>query len=202
MSMRQCIKGHLYDDSKTANCPYCSGESVLGQSISFQGSPNFGSGQFREAEALQSVPNVNMADIIPKTTPLEDAKYGATQFLDSEKNSDIKPVRGWLVIVEGKQCGRDFRIHTGQNKIGRAKSNDICFDFDPNVSNNNCCTVIYDDRNNSFFIKAGEGTNNIYVNNALLLEPMKIKDDDIIEMGTTKLVFRALCNESFRYGVK
>ncbi len=201
MAMKQCEKGHLYDDSRSNRCPYCSGESTLGTSISLQGGVNLANVEIGATEALPSVNEINVNDVLPQTTPLQDTKYGATVFLDDEKNSEIKPVRGWLVVVEGKKCGMDFRIHTGQNKIGRSKSNDICFDFDQNISNNNCCSIIYDDRNNSFFLKSGDGTNNIYVNNELLLDPIKIKDNDIIEIGKTKLVFRALCNESFQYGV-
>lgn len=205
MAMKQCANGHLYDDSKSVACPYCSGESAIGKTIPLGGaaSPSSAGGVvFSATEALGHVPtvSVNTPEMSPTVAPKSQPKdQMVTTFLDSDKNSEIKPVRAWLVVVEGEKLGMDFRIHTGKNTVGRAKTNDVCFDFDSSVSKENNVSVVYDDRNNLFFIQSGEGKNNVYINNQLLLEAKQIKDNDIIEIGTTKLVFRTLCNESFNY---
>lgn len=203
MAIKQCKNGHLYDDSKSAECPYCSGQDILGKTIPLTpGSSAANSAdEFSATQALGYVPSVSAPQpMTPTVAPVNQAKdQMKTQFLDNVKNSEIKPVRGWLVIIDGEKCGMDFRIHTGKNTIGRSKANDICFDFDDSVSKENNVSVIYDDRNNMFFAQSGEGKNNVYINNQLLLDPKQIKDNDVIEIGKTKLVFRALCNDTFNY---
>lgn len=203
MALKQCKNGHLYDDSKSAACPYCSGQDTLGKTIPL--TPGFagenGADEFSATQALGYVPTVSTPQpMSPTIAPVNQAKdQMKTQFLDSVKNSEIKPVRGWLVIIDGEKCGLDFRVHTGKNTIGRSKANDICFDFDDSISKENNVSIIYDDRNNMFFAQSGEGKNNVYINNQLLLDPKQIKDNDVIEIGKTKLVFRALCNDTFNY---
>ncbi|MBP9988091.1 MAG: FHA domain-containing protein [Ruminococcus sp.] len=203
MAMRQCSNGHIFDDSKNPECPYCSGENSIGKTIPLNHVTTGATGaNFSATEVLGSVPTVSMPSKMDVTQAPHNAPKDqmVTEFIDSNKNSEIKPVRGWLVIIEGEKIGMDFRLHTAKNTIGRLKSNDICFDFDSTVSKENNASVIYDDRNNMFFIKGGEGSsNNVYVNGIILLESRQLKDNDIIEIGKTKLVFRSLCNDTFNY---
>ncbi|MBQ7543225.1 MAG: FHA domain-containing protein [Clostridia bacterium] len=201
MAIQQCANGHIYDDSKSASCPYCSGENAISPTIALGESvpPTPG---FDPTQVLSSVPTGSQIEemgvtIAPPTTP---SRQGKTEFGDMTMNSEVKPVRGWLVIIDGEKNGMDFRLHTARNTIGRGRDNDISFDFDKSISEVNNVSVIYDDRNNLFFIQAGENaTNNVYVNNTLLLEPRQLKDNDIVEIGNTKLIFRSLCNETFCY---
>ena len=56
------------------------------------------------------------------------------------------------------------------------------------------------DKNNKFYIQIGEHQkNNVYLNDEMLLAPMELKENDVIEMGDTKLMFRPFCNDSFRW---
>jgi len=223
MAIIRCSNGHYYNDSDSPNCPYCSGENALGKTIPLDGAtanfgggdaafpktqmgnnipePSVGTGGFEKTQMLDYQPTapVSSAVSIPRTEFVSNEEYGSTVFLDSNQNSDIKPVRGWIVAIEGQKCGIDYRIHSGRNTIGRGKGNDICFDFDQTISKDKCCIVTYDERKNNFFVQVGEGTNNIYLNDEILLQPTQLKDNDIIEIGQTKLVFRSLCNESFNY---
>ena len=217
MAIERCNNGHYYNNSESASCPYCSGASAIGQTIPLGGGvmdapdnawnntvpvanemPQQG---FGETEYLDAKPTVTpyAAAPISATEFVSNPEYGQSVFMDDKKNSDVKPVRGWLVVVDGEKLGMDFRIHTGKNSLGRGKSNDICFDFDQTISKEKACLIVYDDRNNAFYLQGGESTNNVYVNNEILLQPRKIVDNDIIEVGQTKLVFRALCNEQFNY---
>lgn len=190
MAMKQCANGHLYDDSKSAACPYCSGESAIGVTIPLGES------------APPAQGGIGVTIPLGHVAPAGDTKSKdqmVTMVLDDAKNSEVSPVRAWLVVVDGEKLGLDFAIHTGKNTVGRGKSNDVCFDFDNTVSKENNVSIIYDDRNNVFYIQPGEGKNNVYVNNQLLLEYRQIKDYDTIEIGKTKLVFRTFCNELFNY---
>ncbi len=203
MVMKQCVVcGKPYEVSKYADCPYCSGKIEIGATIPL-GSSSAGSAteNFSVTQKLSNVNTVSMptdpgVTRVPDNVPNNQQN---TVIFDDNKNSEIMPVRGWLVVIAGEKLGMDFRLHTAINTVGRSKNNDVCFDFDPAVSKENSFTVQYDDRNNLFYIIPGEGSNNIYVNNELLLAARKLKDYDIIEVGKTKLVFRSLCNETFIY---
>lgn len=217
MALKQCNNGHYYNDSESATCPYCSGKSSLGKTIPLDAEKNnsndtlgktipldanTNNNAFAQTEMLDTVnPNgVNAnSNFGPTKAPEDDSKFSSTQFIDTDKNSNILPVRGWLVVVEGEKLGLDFRIHTGRNSIGRSKNNDVCIDFDSAISKEKACFVIYDEKHTAFHIVGGESANNIYVNEEILLMPRQLLDNDIIEIGKTKLVFRSLCNAQFNY---
>ncbi|MBE6651135.1 MAG: FHA domain-containing protein [Ruminococcaceae bacterium] len=211
MAIIRCDKGlHYYNNSEYASCPYCSGDNSIGQTIPLDA--NAGAApvaapvgavqtdpQFADTEILNDNPTVapDFDSNFPATTPVQDVNK--TIALDDKKNSEVSPVRGWLVVIEGEKMGMDFRICTARNSIGRSSSNKIAIDFDKAISKENACNIVYDDRNNVFYIIGGDSQNNIYVNNEILLEKQKLVDNDIIEIGQTKLVFRSLCNETFNY---
>ena len=208
MAVVKCNNGHFYNNSESATCPYCSGGGSMGKTIPL-GNTVDASGVAAGGSAVgQTVmlDNVNTIPLggadIPVTKPVADPVYGRTMIIDEQKNSEIEPVRGWLVVVDGEKRGLDFRIHTGSNYVGRSNKNDICFDFDQTISKEKCCDIKYDDRTKQFYILLGEGANNIYINNKILLQPTEIKDYDIIEIGQTKMIFRSLCNDSFDYPAK
>jgi len=197
MLPKLCKNGHYYNPNESETCPICDGRSSIGVTIPLGGSnaQDNGIGRTIPLGGPNDTP-YNGGGAINITAP---PPPGVTSFIDNDKTSDIKPVRGWLVVIKGEKVGLDFRIHTGHNSIGRAKSNNICIDFDAAVSKEKACFVIYDQRDNQFHIMSGESTNNIYVNSELLLMPKKLCDNDIIEIGETQLVFRSLCNEQFIY---
>ncbi|MBQ7096673.1 MAG: FHA domain-containing protein [Clostridia bacterium] len=207
MAVVKCINGHFYNDSESATCPYCSGDGSAGKTIPLGNTVAItdvpGGSSVGQTVMLDDVNTVSVGGVdIPQTKPVSDPVYGRTMIIDEQKNSEVKPVRGWLVVVDGEKRGLDFRVHTGSNYVGRSSKNDICFDFDQTISKEKCCDIKYDDRTKQFYILLGEGANNIYINNRILLQPTELKDFDIVEIGQTKLVFRSLCNDSFDYPAK
>lgn len=108
-------------------------------------------------------------------------------------------VRGWLICVEGSRRGADFKIYGQKNTIGRGIENDIVLDFDSTVSRDVNAVVACDIRKNKFYLYQGNAKNNVYYNDDLLLTPVELKDYDIIEIGETKLMFKALCNDVFSW---
>lgn len=198
MAIVKCENGHYYNNEESATCPYCSNNSNIGATIPLGADvPVPTPAAFGKTEPLQ--PANPVKGDIPSTTPVDYSEYGSTVFKDDSKNSEINPVRGWLVVCEGKKLGCDYRIRSGMNSIGRKQGNDIVFDFDETISGIKACFVIYDERNNSFYIVAGESKNLVYVNKKPLLRDCELVDNDIIEIGNTKLVFRSLCNSTFTY---
>lgn len=118
---------------------------------------------------------------------------------DKDKIFQKAPVVGWLVIVEGNQIGRDFRIIPGLNTIGRDKDNTIVIDNqDKSISRNRHCLVEYDMKNNNYYIE--RGGNNTYLNGDRVGgEGVKLNSGDTIEIGETKLRFIPLCSSEFNW---
>lgn len=212
MAIVRCERGHHYNDSQTPTCPYCEGDGLIGQTIPLnEVAPSVTPapvGGMNQTEMLTPKPTVsynNGGADIPATKFVADVQDGHTVLMNPAKQDEISinandlPVTGWFVVVEGDHTGTDLRVHTGRNTIGRAKSNDICLDFDQKITKENACSITYDGRSNEFFITIGEDKNGIYLNNSILLQPTKITDDDVLEIGETKLVFRAFCNDKFKY---
>lgn len=115
------------------------------------------------------------------------------------KKSGFEPVVGWLVCIDGPQKGKDYRIYGRINSIGRDERMDICLRGDAAISRENHAKLAYDRKYNAFHIIPSEGANTIYLNGEPVYVPMKLKTDDIIEIGDFKLCFVPFCNENFAW---
>ena len=69
----------------------------------------------------------------------------------------IDPVVGWLVAVSGSERGRDYRIHSDNNYIGRSEKMAICIRGDDTISRVNHAVIAYDTRERLFYFAPGEG---------------------------------------------
>ena len=205
--MKQCAGGHIYDETKYTECPYCSsGVSVrplAGGNASFpstvpleQQSAPVSSDAFPKTMPLNA-PNAGAAPA-PKSEPNKKKEMGVTVALNAT-DAGIKPVTGWLVVIEGEKKGTSFTVHTDRNIIGRGIEHDINISFDKASSKSGDAVISYDSRKSRFHITVLEGKNNVYLNDDILLQPEVLKDYDVIEIGETKFVFRSLCNEQFTY---
>lgn len=215
---KRCANGHYYGDNEAA-CPYCSGDKSLGVTIPLDGAATTAPAANNNAPAvgvtipLGATPTVGVdaSANVGTTVPLRDdnnvtlppqPNANHTQYIDDAKNSETKPVRGWLVVIEGKKLGLDFRICNGKNTVGRNPGNDICINFDQTISGDEACTITYDDKDNSFYIVDGNNRNVIRINGRGLRHDADLVDNDVVEIGETKLIFRALCNAQFKYGAQ
>ena len=114
-------------------------------------------------------------------------------------NQALEPVVGWLIVLDGQEKGKDYRLVAGKNSIGRTSSNHICLANDQAVSRENHATVMFDPRNMKYFLIDGGGDGIIYVNGNPLLQSAQLQERDVIEVGQTRLLFVPLCNETFRW---
>ena len=184
--MKQCADGHIYDETKYSECPYCSG----GVSVRPLAGGN--------ASFLSTVPLGLQAAPAPQSKPNKKKEMGVTVALNAT-DAGIDPVTGWLVVIDGEKKGMSFTVHGERNTIGRGSDHDINIYFDKSLSKSGDAVISYDTRRSRFHISVLEGKNNVYLNNEILLRPEMIKDYDIIEIGETRFVFRSLCNEQFTY---
>lgn len=148
MELKKCQDGHYYDGSIYEECPVCreakagnlnegtmpiqSGGSnhtiPLGTAAIGSQTASMGGGRTVPLEGGRTAP-VGAGQTAPLqngfTAPLTGSGYseaardrGQTIAL-VQKEMGIDPVVGWLVCISGAEKGRDYRIHSDNNFIGR-----------------------------------------------------------------------------------
>jgi len=103
------------------------------------------------------------------------------------------PVTGWLVCVEGPEKGRDYRLHSGRNFLGRALQMDISIVDDKEISRENHCSVVYEPKKREYFLVPGSA--NVYLNGDAVNEVADITTGDTIGAGGSEFVFIPFCKE-------
>jgi hypothetical protein len=177
--MKMCDKGHNYDPKKHSACPFC------------------------------AVPGRDDRPVRPGTED-DTVTVGRTDHAAPDVDSDatvrrgivewgIDPVVGWLVCTEGADRGRDYRIRSERNFIGRSEKMNICIHGDDTISRENHAIISFSPRNNSFKLSLGESRGLIYLNQEEVDVPTILNPYDVIELGGTKLLFVPLCGERFRW---
>ena len=113
-----------------------------------------------------------------------------------EYDTQVAPVVGWLVCIEGPLRGTDFRVHNGFNYIGREEG-DIHIQGDMQISRKNHALIAFDNSERAFYVGPAEGRNLLRVNGKAVMNTAEIHNYDVISLGTTKLMFVALCGPHF-----
>jgi hypothetical protein len=103
---------------------------------------------------------------------------------------------GWLVCVTGGEAGRDYRIQSGTNSIGRSPSNRIAVN-DASVANDQHASIVFDAANATFHLRPGWSRGLVFVNDKLVLNPLVLKSYDKITLGQSTFVFVPLCGDRF-----
>lgn len=198
MKMVQCDKGHFYDQERSSSCPYCNNSgNDMGRTVAFS--------QMSNNDDSFTMPinddiGKTVAIMPGKSMPDSDDDVGKTvAIFKKKKNFKVDPVVGWLTAINGKEKGRDYRIHSDNNFIGRDQSMDICIDYDETISREKHAILSFDTRSLSFFLSPSEGRSIIRVNDVPIYQTTKLNDFDKIELGETLLIFRSLCGENFSW---
>jgi hypothetical protein len=128
-------------------------------------------------------------------------KPGATRRLGQDAASVGKadPVVGWLVCLEGPDRGRDFRLHSEKNFIGRSSSMDVAIENDDTVSREKHGVIIFDPKKLAFWVLPGDASGLVYVNGEIVHSPTQISADDKLEIGQSKLVLVPFCGPKFNW---
>ncbi len=194
MEMKKCPRGHYYDASIHSDCPYCSNMNGGGATLPLEG---FGAA----GDGMATMPLVGGEDD-SKTMPLNmainesDPDEGRTVALIKE-DKGIDPVVGWLVCVEGKEKGRDYKIHSDNNFIGRSDRMDICIRGDETISRENHAIVSFDTQDNVFYFSPGDGRAIVRLNDKAVFQTVVLKAHDRITIGKTVCEFMPFCDEMF-----
>lgn len=193
MTMKRCSNGHFYDSDKHQQCPYCGIANM-------DASKTMPIIQQRESAPQAVKPTVSSTVSIPaedrqkKQTGDEGKTIGIFQ-----KTKGIDPVVGWVVCIDGPAKGKDYRIKTERNFIGRAAEMDIALTEDESVSRENHAIISFNPKNGTFRILPGESRGLVYLNDDEVFTPTELKKGDVIELGATKLKFVPFCDGGFSW---
>jgi hypothetical protein len=186
-SMIRCPEGHFFDPAKHSSCPWCA------KPIDFSAPavPDVAAGK---TVALQ--PPI---DPEGKTVPYPAGGLTAPTRRLVREELGIDPVIGWLVCLDGPDKGRDFRLHTEKNFIGRAPSMDVSVVGDDTISREKHATVIFEPKRGEFWLIPGDSSGLVYLNGEVKYGPSQIRTRDIIDIGRTKLMLVAFAGEYFQW---
>lgn len=208
MAVVQCKFAHYYDNEKYEQCPHCAAlseksaqEQQAVEAVSQARQIEDYAAQYLRQHRVQkqeAVPHPQTADpsLQKPSAPLrEDDEKTVSLY---QKCGAARYTVGWLVCVEGNEYGRDFPLYAGFNRIGRAGNNDIVL-ADMQVSMEEHCSVIYEQKKNIFYVLPKAGCL-VYIRDALVQQAQEIVSGEVITLGETKLELVAFCRGDRRWG--
>jgi len=128
-------------------------------------------------ETSGAPPEAQEADA--KTQAINLAEFTDTRF---------KPCVGWVVVMDGPQQGRDFRLVPGRNRIGTDADMEVVL-TDPYVSSHHA-NIVYTDEG-IFQLSDAGSTNGTRLNGKKVMQA-ELVDNDTLQLGHTTLRFKAL----------
>jgi hypothetical protein len=179
--MIRCAEGHFYDSAKHSACPWC-GVPV----------------ETNAARTRALSPENAAPPSPPPGRPAGVAAAGVTRALHREPTG-ISPVVGWLVCIEGPDRGRDFRLHSEKNFIGRSSSMDVAITGDDSISRERHAAVSYEPKKKVFWLLPGDASGLVYLDDEVVNGPTELKPRSIVELGRTKLMFFPFIDENFQW---
>lgn len=200
----KCENGHWYDGKMYQTCPHCKRASEQ-LSLTLD-------------DVLEDDKTVSIADMdlsLGEQLANSHSKSVFGENIDETKDmgaegdktisfgffgmGDERPVTGWLVCIKGEDRGKDYRLHSGKNFVGRSSVMDVILMNDRTISREKHCSVIYDPIGKTFFL-APEAGNISYLNGVIIEDATELVSGDEIQLGETTLVFVPFCQEGRTWG--
>jgi hypothetical protein len=155
-----------------------------------------------DAPAPVSVP-VRPIDRRPRSSDFIDSEH--TVPVIYEKVDESYPV-GFMVCIAGGLRGRDYKLRSGDNTIGRdadPRKFDITINDDNIISRETLIILNYNPGTNEYTLTGGNGAQAIVKRNNKPVMPttsVVLSPYDKILIGKTKFMFLPLCGEDFVWG--
>lgn len=193
--IRKCNNGHWYDDTVNRKCPHCKLES---EKLSFRLNDEM------EDDKTISIAQIDLSLGEELGSIIGSSASSLPDFSNLQEEGDktigfgffgvtkILPVAGWLICLTGEEKGKDFRLVSGKNFIGRSTQMDVVLVDDKTIARERHCSVTYDPKGNSFYV-SGENANIVYLNGEVLQSFAKLQEGDEITIGNTTLQFVPYC---------
>lgn len=207
MSIIQCPNGHFYNNDIFDSCPNCDAASMAFNSrddhtvaLSFESS-NFGTVGARDSKLTEPV-SENLFSSDGSGFSGSDSE-GHTIALFNVEEYSVSPVVGWLVVIDGPDKGKDFRLVSGRNMIGRS---DTANKYQINLTDKKIsrvdavASIAYDEKHNNFIFGAASSGNLLpYVDGQPCMNQLPIDAYSRLELGDTTMLFVPFCCDKFRW---
>lgn len=227
MNLKRCDNGHFYDGDKFQACPHCAAvgggnaqptapyadagagyDTVMTEPVTMPMyppdnqpvAPEPMAAPMPEPSQLQGAGGMSLQDAVNRATT------APVQMQDEEKTvslyqlkTNTDPVTGWLVCIEGSDFGNSFTLKSGRNFIGRAANMDVVLKGDNSISREKHAILLYEPKRREFIAQAGESRELFYLNEEVVLNPVRLKQHDILTIGNTRLMFFPCCGEDFSW---
>lgn len=187
----RCDNGHFYDPKKSSNCPYCGGTG----SDTATTPKKKGPGVLRALE--EEIGLTRPAGLFPQVPDTAEGD-DLTMRIPGPGETHIDPVVGWLVCMHGPEKGKDYRIRSENNTIGRADDQYIAIK-DQMISRERHAFITFDPQTNRFYIRPGDARGLVHRNGNVVFQAEELHAYDQILLGQTRLVFVPLCGEHFKW---
>ena len=198
MAMVQCTNGHLYDNGKHTNCPHCPIPGLRDAKV-----PGTQAASMDRPGMPTTEPAFPSRGAKPPVRPAGGYNRGGaanvTVGIFQKQGGGINPVVGWLVCIKGTNKGRDYRLHSDRNKIGRAPNMDICIEGDETISREDHCQIAFSPRSKTFNLIPGSGRNLIYLNDKDVFAATELAAYDKIDLGESSFMFIPFCGDRFQW---
>lgn len=162
--LTRCPNGHIYDANTVTFCPEC---------------------PIKGLELLEGVTTTNV-----EVRPLARGRFA--DIWPDPSSRKIDPVVGWLVATDGPVAGRDFRIFSGMNTIGRHPHQVIAID-DSSIRGARHAVLVFDCAFDRFYLTAENGS--VSVNGSAITEAVELIPFSTITFGGSTLLFVPLCGK-------
>lgn len=156
---------------------------------------NVGAGSDEDEDSDVTVGFFNNVFDVPEPAKSESAASSSPKAAPRKVTGS--PCVGWLIAIGGNHVGEDFRLKVGKNFIGRDSSMDVALTNDKSVSRNKHAIVTYEPKQHLYLVQPGESSELAYLNNEVVLTPVRIKAYDMITVGEVNLLFMPLCGDKF-----
>jgi FHA domain len=208
MAMVQCENRHFYDNRKHTFCPHCPVPGLK--------TPGIGKTQAASLNQSPSLPAETIGSTepaFPRHAAAERPRPGGSPNRGSANQGNmtvgifqrqaegVNPVTGWIVCVKGVNTGRDYRLHSDRNMIGRSPHMDVCIEGDETISREDHCQIAFSPRTKQFTLIPGTGRNLIYLNDKDVFEATQLNAYDKIELGESTFLFIPFCGDRFMWQV-
>lgn len=222
MNIRRCEYGHFYDGDEHGDaCPFCA--QVKGAQA--EKNPEAPADDGAQVEDRRETERVAAAEAEPESSPAAEPTPAAEPDPEPEPTVKLEPasfspspaaapapapepngaplnpdlVVGWLVCVSGPARGRSYELHAGRNFIGRAAIMDVALPEDTAVARERQASVIFDPRTARFSVTANETRELTYVNDELVYDHCDLTANDVLLVGSTRLMLVPLCGSGFAW---
>lgn len=201
----KCARGHFYDRDVFIKCPHCERKTEEWDTLGTE---------YRKevSRYAREYLNENRGSSLERTQKEAEKPYVLETGMKTVKGAkdDGKTigfaaghqsnyfVTGWLVCVKGPDTGHVFNLYYGYNTVGYSRENEICLLEDVTIGRKTHCTIVYEDRNNQFYL-IPEKDCDTCLNGTEQKEPAELHSGDSIHIGVSDFEFVAFCRDNRKW---